>query len=362
MDINFPTVDATDVKRRYMLVDLDSIEYKTPGDTDFLQSREFYGTEEEINSMKGSIRAKGLLENPIVMENGKGGYIACEGNRRIFCLNELVAEGVFATDTGKALTKVRVEVLPSIDSIVEDTFQDWFSLNQEVSDEVQEECRAYIRKQVKLEMGQDAMIRNTQRLNWSAIEQARQIKLQMEGGTPIEVCSKNFGLAVQTIKTRLSLLNKETQMPEVIQAAEEEEISISVAKLIANVKDEEARSEILETAKGTADSKPTTDEVKEIIDAKHKENVASGGDGIKAQDRKKRAVKAPKTKVRTSEELLEAVQNLAALRQDLLTDLDNASSENAAVDLEVGIKVVQWVLDPNDDNDIVTIILGDQLS
>lgn len=360
MDINFPTVDATAIKRRYVLVDLDSLEYKTPGDTDILQSREFYGTEEEIQSMKESIQAKGLLESPIVMDKDDGnGYRVLEGNRRCHVLNLLVDEGIVATDSGKALTKVRVEVQPSISAIVEDTFQDWFSLNQEVSEEVQTECREHIRKQVQLELGQDAMIRNTQRLNWSAIEQARQIKLQMEGGTSIEVCSKNFGLAVQTIKTRLSLLSKESEMPEVIKAAEDEEITISVAKLIANVKDDEARSEILETAKGTDEAKPTTDEVKKIIDTKHNENVASGGDGIKAQDRKKRASKAPKTSVRSSEELLETVQSLAATRLVLIADTDNAVSENAALDLKVAIQVLQWVLDPKDDNDLETIVLGE---
>jgi len=360
MDINFPTVDATAIKRRYVLVDLDSLEYKTPGDTDILQSREFYGTEEEISSMKESIQAKGLLESPIVMDNDEGsGYRVLEGNRRCHVLNLLVDEGIVATDSGKALTKVRVEVQPSINAIVEDTFQDWFSLNQEVSEEVQAECRAHIRKQVQLELGQDAMIRNTQRLNWSAIEQARQIKLQMDGGTSLETCSKNFGLAVQTIKTRLSLLSKEAEMPEVIQAAEEEEITISVAKLIANVKDEDARSEILETAKGSNEAKPTTDEVKELIDTKHNENVAAGGEGIKAQDRKKRAVKAPKTAVRTSEELLETVQSLAATRLVLIADSENAVSENAALDLKVAIQVLQWVLDPKDDNDLETIVLGE---
>ena len=357
---NFPTVDATAIKRRYVLVDLNTLEYKTPGDTDILQSREFYGTEEEINSMKESIKAKGLLESPIVMDKDDGsGYRVLEGNRRCHVLNLLVDEGIVATDSGKALTKVRVEVQPSISSIVEENFQDWFSLNQEVSEEVQNECREYIRRQVKLELGQDAMIRNTQRLNWSAIEQARQIKLQMEGGTSLEVCSKNFGLAAQTIKSRLSLLSKESEMPEVIKAAEDEEITISVAKLIANVKDEDARSEILETAKGNDESKPTTDEVKELIDTKHKENVAAGGEGIKTQDRKKRATKAPKTSLRSSEELLETVQSLAATRMILMGDTDNPVSENSALDLKVAIQVLQWVLDPKDENDLETIVLGD---
>ena len=360
MNNNFPTIDATDVKRRHMLVDLDSLKYTMPGNPHALQSREFYGTEEQIESMKETIKALGLLESPIVRElDDNSGYEVLEGNRRCYVLNLLVDEGITSSDRGQALTKVRVEVQPSKESTVERAFQDWFSLNPEASEEVQLECREHLRGQLNLDLGKTAMVRNTQRLNWSPIEQARSIRDQMSGGVSIEDCAKSFGLAVQTIKTRLSLLNKETEMPAVIKAAEDEEITISVAKLIANVKDEGARSEILETAKGTGEAKPTTDEVKELIDTRHKENVAAGGDGIKAQDRKKRAAKAPKTAVRSSEDLLQTVQSLAATRLALLADADNPVSENAALDLKVAIQVLQWVLDPKDDNDLETIVLGD---
>ena len=142
---NFPTVDATDIKSSYKLVDLADLEYKSPGDTDILQSREYYGSEEEIASMKQSISAKGVLESPIVMDNDEGtGYRVLEGNRRCYVLNLLVSEGVTATDTGKALTKVRVEVKPSVLNVVESTFQDWLSLNADADAEVQEACREHI--------------------------------------------------------------------------------------------------------------------------------------------------------------------------------------------------------------------------
>ena len=356
---NFPNVDARDIKSSYKLVDLSDLEYKTPGDTDILQSREYYGSDEEIASMKQSISAKGILESPIVMEKDDGqGYRVLEGNRRCHVLNLLVSEGVTATDTGKALTKVRVEVKPSVLNVVESTFQDWLSLNSDASPELQEECREYIRNNVMVELGQDALIRNTQRLNWSPIEMARQIRQQMDAGQDIEVLAKNFGLAVQTVRTRLALLDKEAEMPEVIEAVDNNEVSFSVGKLLANVSDEEARNEILETAKGTEDSKPSTNEVKEIIDAKHKQSVEAGGEGIKAQDRKKRAAKAPKTPVRSGEELLRCVQELATLRVSLQQAEDDPQSENAALDLSVAIQVLQWVMDPSDDNTLESVILG----
>jgi ParB-like chromosome segregation protein Spo0J len=356
---NFPTVDATDIKSSYKLVDLSDLEYKTPGDTDILQSREYYGSEEEIASMKQSIRAKGVLESPIVMENDDGeGYRVLEGNRRCHVLNLLVADGVTATDTGKALTKVRVEVKPSVLNVVESTFQDWLSLNGDADEDTQEECREHIRSQVMLELGQDALIRNTQRLNWSPIEMARQIRQQMDAGQDIEILAKNFGLAVQTVRTRLALLDKEAEMPEVIEAVDNAEVSFSVGKLLANVSDDEARQEILEVAKGDEESKPSTNEIKELIDSKHQESVDAGGEGIKAQDRKKRAAKAPKTPVRSGEELLKSVQELATLRSSLQEAEDDPQAENAALDLGVAIQVLQWVMDPSDDTTLEAVILG----
>jgi ParB-like chromosome segregation protein Spo0J len=357
---DFPEIDATSIKASYKLVDLDDIRYNQPGDTDILQSREFYGTEAEVDSMTKSITAKGLLDPIVVMDNDDGkGYRVLEGNRRCFILNSLVDAGVVASDNGKALTKVRVEVKPSVMSIVESTFQDWLSLNAEASDETQHSCREHLREQVMLDLGQDALIRNTQRLNWSPIEMARQIKTQMDGGQDIEVLAKNFGLAVQTVRTRLALLDKEAEMPEVIQAVDNAEVSFSVGKLLANVSDEEVRKEVLAVAKGDTESKPSTNEVKEIIDSKHTESVEAGGEGIKAQDRKKRATKAPKTGVRSGEELLVAIQELAATRAILVDDKDNAVSENAAMDLKVAIQVLQWVTDPKDTNSLETVVLGE---
>ena len=147
-------------------------------------------------------------------------------------------------------------------------------------------------------------------------------------------------------------------MPEVIQAVDNAEVSFSVGKLLANVSDEEARQEILEVAKGDEESKPSTNEVKELIDSKHQESKEAGGEGIKAQDRKKRAAKAPKTPVRSGEELLRCVQELATLRATLQGVDDDPQSENAALDLGVAIQVLQWVMDPSDDSTLESGILG----
>ena len=68
--------------------------------------------------------------------------------------------------------------------------------------------------------------------------------------------------------------------------------------------------------------------------------------------------KAPKTPVRSGEELLKSVQELATLRASLQTVKDDPQSENAALDLGVAIQVLQWVLDPADNSDLEAVILG----
>lgn len=370
MQDNFPTVDSSAVRSSYKLIDFSKVVFKSPGDTDILQSREYYGDDAQISSMKQSVLAKGVLESPIVMETDDGGeYRVLEGNRRCYIVSLLIAEGETATANGKALSKIKCEVRPSVMNIVEEIFGDWHSLNADASDELQEQCREHVRKQVMLEMGQDALIRNTQRLNWSPIEMARQIQAQLEGGTLMSELCKQFGLAENTINARLALLSKEDEMPEVIAAVDNQEIGFSVGKLLSNVKDSSARAEILEVAKGrNEEAKPSTSEVKDIIDAKHQESVDAGGEGIKAQDRKKRAPKTPtastakpkvvKKPVRSAEAILEVISDISSTRMELNSNDEDDLSINAAMDLGVAIKVLQWVITPDDNNSLEDIILG----
>jgi|11BtaG_2_1085332.scaffolds.fasta_scaffold00898_4 transposase-like protein len=372
MQDNFPTVDSSAVRSSYKLIDFSKLIFKSPGDTDILQSREYYGDDAQISSMRQSVLSKGVLESPIVMETDDGeNYRVLEGNRRCYIVSLLIAEGETATANGKALSKLKCEVRPSVMNIVEDIFGDWHSLNADASDELQEQCREYVRKQVMLEMGQDALIRNTQRLNWSPIEMARQIQAQLEGGTPMSELCKQFGLAENTINARLALLSKEDEMPEVIAAVDNQEIGFSVGKLLSNVKDSSARAEILEVAKGRdEEAKPSTSEVKEIIDAKHQESVDAGGEGIKAQDRKKRTPKTPtaatatakpkviRKPVRSAEAILEVISDISTTRVALGADEDDDLSINASMDLGVAIKVLQWVITPDDNNSLEDIILG----
>lgn len=359
---NYPEVDVTDVKSKYMLLDFADLVFKTPGDTDILQSRKDYGSEDAISSMMETVLAKGILEAPQVMltDDGKK-YRVLEGNRRCFVLSKLLEEGHTATDTGRALIKVRCEVKPSVMQIAEEIFQAWLSLNASSSAEEQEKCRVWVTNQVKLQLGQEALIRNTQRLNWSVAEVAVQIKQQLDAGVDIEVLAKQFGLAVSTIKAKLSTLDRMQDKPELLKAVLEKKTSWSVGEILNNVKDDEARKEILEKATSDED-KLSADEVKDLIDEKHEESIKAGGEGIKLQNRKKRAPRPPKglakKATRSSEELLASIQQLSSIRATLKADDEDEENINGVFDLEVAIKVLQWVVDPKSTEAIQEVVLG----
>ena len=356
---NLPVIDVTSIRSAYRLIDFDKLKFKNPGDPDLLQSRDHYGDEAEIESMKLSILSRGLLESPIVMEEDDSeSYRVLEGNRRCYFVGLLIKEGHTASDTGAALSKIRCEVRPSVLSVTERTYNDWLSLNQGASEEEKVSCRKYIENQVRLGLGRDAMIRNTQRKNWSPIETARQIKQQLEAGVSLEKCCKDFGLAENTLNARLKLLAKEEDMPEVIEAVDAGKVGFSVGRLLGNVKDEVARKEILKQA---VEEQSSTTEVKEIINQKHEAVKAAGGEGIKAQDRKKRAPRPPqgvKKSIRSAELLLQEIQTLASLRDTLNADEDDEVGKDTALDLEIAIKTLQWVVMPSDSRPLSEVIIG----
>lgn len=359
---NYPEVDVTDVKSKYMLLDFEDIIFKSPGDTDILQSRKDYGSEEVMTSLMDTIKAKGILEPPVVIltDDGKKARIV-EGNRRMEAIRRLKKLGIISTDTGKALCKIKCEVRPSVMQVTEDIFQAWLSLNPSSTADEQEKCRAWISNQVMLQLGQEALIRNTQRMNWSVAEVAVQIKQQLDAGVDIEVLSKQFGLAVSTIKAKLSTLERMQDKPELLKAVLEKKTSWSVGEILNNVKDDEARKEILEKATSDED-KLSADEVKDLIDEKHEESIKSGGEGIKLQNRKKRAPRPPKgvakKATRGSEELLASIQQLSSIRATLKADDEDEENINGVFDLEVAIKVLQWVVDPKSTEAIEEVVLG----
>ena len=371
---NFPTVDISDARRKYSLVDFNDLEFKNPSSSDELQAREFYGDSDTIDSLKISVRERGLLESPIVMEPDSigGKFRVLEGNRRCYAIKCLLDDGVTSTNNGKSLSKVKCEVRSSKLALVEEFFQEWLALNEGAAEDEQDAVRENIESQVIAQLSTDALTRNTQRMNWSPIEQARAIKSLLDRGEPMDKVSRSSGLAENTIKARLSLLSREDDMPEVIEALDKGQITFHVGKILANVKDDEARKEILTEA---ISSNASGNEVKDIINKKHEESVAAKGEGIKAQHRNKdsstSAAKQPTKSssskptvlsslgIKKERDILEAITDLSAERETLQAINDDASN-NSILDIEIAVKVLQWVLNPNDSTKITGVLFGQE--
>lgn len=356
---NYPVVDISEVRRKYQIIDISNLDFKRPNNSDALQQREFYGTDDEILSLKTSIKERGLLEAPIVMEDPEDTtkFRVLEGNRRCYAVTLLLQEGATSTPSGKSISKIRCEVRPSVLSMVSDYVEEWKSLNTSAPAEEVEDITNYVRNQVMAQLGADALTRNSNRLNWSPVEQSRSIKLLLDSGVDIKVICAQTGYSENTLKARLSLLSKEAELPDVIEALDKGTINYTVGKLLSNVKDVEARKELL----SLAEEGKSSSEIKEIIDTKEEASKKSGGGGIKTQHRAKSSAASASTKtlgVRKESALLEAISQLAEERA-LLVDSEDDDGVNLLADVDAAIKVLQWVLNPLDDTKIYQLFLAD---
>ena len=293
MEDNFPDPGSFVVSgSTFRLLNFDSLIFLPPEseggqDRDIYQVRGDYGLPEDLEAMKASIKSLGLLEAPLVAPivgeaGSKATYRVLEGNRRCWALQQLMSEGVVSNTQGDALEKIKCVVRPSLDQIAQATYQDWLGLNPQATDETKSRCMEYIRKEIELTMGQESLVRNTQRKNMNPLEIARQVQLQIDGGKTIDELAKKFGLAPSTLRSRLTLLAKEPEMPEVIQAIEAGEVGLTVGKLLANVTEEETRKELLETSKK---ENLSSDDVRDKINEKHDKLVESGEKGIKGESK-----------------------------------------------------------------------------
>lgn len=354
-----PQVDLSDISSSQKFIDFKELVYKQPNNADILQSREHYGDDSEIEALKSSILQKHLLEMPIVMKNDDGdGYRVLEGNRRCYVLGLLIKDGHFSTNNGKSLFKVRCEVRPSIEELAEYKFTEWKdSLPFPIDEQQSNDVRKHIRNEIVKTLGTDALIRNTQRLNWSPVEQARKIKELIDAGESLENMSKQFGLTPQTIQVRLNLLAKENEMPEVIEALDSNAISLSTAKLLANVHEDDVRKQILNHA---IDTNASHEETKALIDDAHNLSVSSGGKGIKTQNRNRSKTSQTKTtqnNTRNLSELNEALASLIGAQHSYSSIQEkDSTTERNSLNLDLAIKVIQWVIDAQIKTSILDIV------
>ena len=100
------------------------------------------------------------------------------------------------------------------------------------------------------------------------MEQARAIKNLLDAGLSMEQVCKNCALAENTIKARLSLLSKEEEMPEVIEAIDKGEITFSTGEILSRISNQPLRVALLDYAKKGASGS----EILKILELKINKN------------------------------------------------------------------------------------------
>lgn len=368
------TVNSGITSATYRLVDTKDVVFANEGNPDELQAREYYGSEDQIASLKESIKAKGLLESPIVMPVDNGQYRVIEGNRRMFALNSLINEdGVVSTDDGKALTKVRVEVRKPEEDLVEEHFNEWFALNPDADQELQDDVREHFERLIRAHINSDSLVRNTLRLNWNDMEIARAAQAQLDLGVSIEDFCSRTGMSKQSLNSRLALLAKEDVMPEVVKAVEEGEVSFSVGKLLANIKDEhsEVRSEILEKAKGTTDEEGTTSKAATVAEVSSMiaEKEVEAGEVIR-KDVRNRAPKKSASKMASEDQLHRAILEISGEREEISIRMEEAKTDgeeptdadqNALINAELILDVLKIVAGAKDLGESLEDVLSEKI-
>tara|TARA_B100001989_G_C24544559_1_gene469869 strand:+ start:1443 stop:2576 length:1134 start_codon:yes stop_codon:yes gene_type:complete len=368
------TVNSGIASATYRLVDTTHVIFAKEGNPDALQAREYYGSEDQIASLKESIKAKGLLESPIVMPVDNGQYRVIEGNRRMFALNSLINEdGIVSTDDGKALTKVRVEVRKPEEDLVEEHFNEWFALNPDADQELQDDVREHFEKLIRAHINSDSLVRNTLRLNWNDMEIARAAQAQLDLGVPLEDFCSRTGMSEKSLKSRLSLLAKEDVMPDVVQAVEDGEVSFSVGKILANIKEEhgETRSEILEKAKSSTDEEGNTTKaatVAEVYSMIAEEEVEAG-EVIRKDVRKRTSKKSP-SKMASEDQLHRAILDVSSEREEISIRIEETKADgedpvdadqNALINAELILEVLKSVAGAKDLSEPLEDVLSEKI-
>ena len=368
------TVNSGIASATYRLVDTTHVIFAKEGNPDALQAREYYGSEDQIASLKESIKAKGLLESPIVMPVDNGQYRVIEGNRRMFALNSLINEdGIVSTDDGKALTKVRVEVRKPEEDLVEEHFNEWFALNPDADQELQDDVREHFEKLIRAHINSDSLVRNTLRLNWNDMEIARAAQAQLDLGVPLEDFCSRTGMSEKSLKSRLSLLAKEDVMPDVVQAVEDGEVSFSVGKILANIKEEhgETRSEILEKAKSSTDEEGNTTKaatVAEVYSMIAEEEVEAG-EAIRKDVRKRTSKKSP-SKMASEDQLHRAILDVSSEREEISIRIEETKADgedpvdadqNALINAELILEVLKSVAGAKDLSEPLEDVLSEKI-
>ena len=100
------------------------------------------------------------------------------------------------------------------------------------------------------------------------MEQARAIKNLLDSNLSLEQVCRNCNLTEASVKRRLSLLSREEEMPEVIEAIDKGEITFSTGEILSRISNQPLRVDLLDFAKKGASGS----EILKILELKINKN------------------------------------------------------------------------------------------
>jgi hypothetical protein len=237
-------------KSNLIFVDPDS---KSADFNNYFQSRSFYGNKKELEQLKDSIIANGILEPLLVCEDGSdGSYRVLEGNRRAYILNKILEENSSAkTSFGWSLSSVSVKVTENPQKIIDREYNNWLALNKDknIAQDVKEKCKDFLSDQVYNVYNQEALHRNTQRKQWTWVEQMRSCKYRISHGESEDIVASSQNVTKKTLRYNINKYNQLERHPDVMEALNAQQITKSVATLFTNTNPKDKiRSNLLKEA------------------------------------------------------------------------------------------------------------------
>lgn len=220
----------------------------------YFQSRSFYGNSKEINELKESIVSNGILEPLLVCEDSApNSFRVLEGNRRAYVLYKILEESPSAkTPFGWSLSSVAVKITENPQKIIDREYNNWIALNKhyDIPDEIKKKCKDFLSDQVYNVYNKEALHRNTQRKEWTWVEQMRSCKYRISHGESEEAVASSQNMTKQTLKYNIKKYDQLERHPDVMEALNAQEISKSVAALFTNTEPEnKTRAVLLQKAK-----------------------------------------------------------------------------------------------------------------
>lgn len=251
LEISYPTLNPEILRQRKntvsqeTILDLDEAKLifvdpdnKEADFNNYFQSRSFYGTTKELDELEDSIRSNGILEPLLVCKDiAPDSYRVLEGNRRAYVLYRILNKEPHAkTPFGWSLSSVSVKITENPQEIVDREYKKWIALNkdQNISEEIKNKCKEHLADQVYSVYNKEALHRNTQRKEWTWVEQMRSCQYRISHGESEDAVASSQNMTKQTLRYNIKKYIELARHPDVMEALNAQQIPKSVATLFTN--------------------------------------------------------------------------------------------------------------------------------